>query len=214
MKKPRFAPRPALLKQIVDRSNYSIHPRSKTRMVSNRFWHIVSVVKERTPLSSRKALPKPIEYRKVPASCQPRFTPFFRVFHSLPQIFLPSLSTKPPASCKQAHGSPLPTQEIAPHNFLSPPLLSSFSFPLSPLSENLFEKTGMATCSHPVRSIPKPEAFLKRDVFSFLRAVVCLLFVANPAKAQNPDIKFISDTLVIQAEGLYEDGSRFGDTDL
>jgi len=30
------------------------------------------------------------------------------------------------------------------------------------------------------------------------------LFVANPAKAQNPDIKFISDTLVIQAEGLYE----------
>jgi len=93
-------------------------------------------------------------------------------------------------------------------------LLSSFSFPLSPLSENLFEKTGMATCSHPVRSIPKPEAFLKRDVFSFLRAVVCLLFVANPAKAQNPDIKFISDTLVIQAEGLYEDGSRFGDTDL
>jgi len=37
----------SLPKQIIDRSNYSIHPRSKTRMVSNRFWHIVSVVKER-----------------------------------------------------------------------------------------------------------------------------------------------------------------------
>jgi hypothetical protein len=73
MKKPRFAPRPALLKQIVDRSNYSIHPRSKTRMVSNRFWHIVSVVKERTPLSSRKALPQPNEYAKVTICCQPAF---------------------------------------------------------------------------------------------------------------------------------------------
>jgi len=31
-------------------------------MVSNRFWHIVSIVKERTPLSSRKALPQPNEY--------------------------------------------------------------------------------------------------------------------------------------------------------
>jgi hypothetical protein len=85
MKKPRFAPRPALLKQIIDRSNYSIHPRSKTRMVSNRFWHIVSVVKERTPLSSRKALPKPIEYAKVMLACQQRFAAFFRVFHRLPQ---------------------------------------------------------------------------------------------------------------------------------
>src|SRR5215469_12875453 len=81
MKKPRFAPRPALLKQIIDRSNYSIHPRSKTRMVSNRFWHIVSVVKERTPLSSRKALPKPNEYAKAIASCQHRLTLFSRVFH-------------------------------------------------------------------------------------------------------------------------------------
>src|SRR5215472_7243926 len=81
MKKPRFAPRPALPKQIIDRSNYSIHPRSKTRMVSNRFWHIVSVVKERTPLSSRKALPKPTEYAKAVASCQHRLTLFSRVFH-------------------------------------------------------------------------------------------------------------------------------------
>src|SRR5256886_17657805 len=87
MKKPRFAPRPALLKQIIDRSNYSIHPRSKTRMVSNRFWHIVSVVKERTPLSSRKALPKPIEYVKVISSCQQRFADFFRVFHRPPQAY-------------------------------------------------------------------------------------------------------------------------------
>src|SRR5579864_1953534 len=82
MKKPRFAPRPAFLKQIIDRSNYSIHPRSKTRMVSNRFWHIVSVVKERTPLSSRKALPKPIEYVRGMGCCQQRFAPLFRVFHS------------------------------------------------------------------------------------------------------------------------------------
>src|SRR5215470_5617036 len=49
-------------------------------MVSNRFWHIVSVVKERTPLSSRKALPKPIEYAKRRAPCQQRsagFSPCF-----------------------------------------------------------------------------------------------------------------------------------------
>src|SRR5215471_18406346 len=94
MKKPRFAPRPALLKQIIDRSNYSIHPRSKTRMVSNRFWHIVSVVKERTPLSSRKALPKPNEYAKAIASCQHRLTLFSRVFHRRPQI-------TQTASCRQ-----------------------------------------------------------------------------------------------------------------
>jgi len=58
MKKPRFAPRPVLLKQIIDRSNYSIHPRSKTRMVSNRFWHIVSVVKERYPPVQQKGTTK------------------------------------------------------------------------------------------------------------------------------------------------------------
>ena len=75
----------SLPKQIIDRSNYSIHPRSKTRMVSNRFWHIVSVVKERTPLSSRKALLQPNEYAKLLLPCQHRFPPFFRVFHSHPQ---------------------------------------------------------------------------------------------------------------------------------
>ena len=45
---------------------------------------------------------------------------------------------------------------------------------------------------------------MKRDVFQFLYVVVCLLILANPAKAQNTDIKFIADTLVIQAEGTYE----------
>lgn len=45
---------------------------------------------------------------------------------------------------------------------------------------------------------------MKRDVFSFLYVAVCLFFLGNPAKAQNPDIKFIADTLVIQAEGTYE----------
>jgi hypothetical protein len=63
----------SLPKQIIDRSNYSIHPRSKTRMVSNRFWHIVSVVKERTPLSSRKALPQPNKYLRYWRDCQQQF---------------------------------------------------------------------------------------------------------------------------------------------
>lgn len=39
---------------------------------------------------------------------------------------------------------------------------------------------------------------------SSLFAAVSLLFSANTAVAQNTDIKFIADTLVIQAEGTYE----------
>lgn len=45
---------------------------------------------------------------------------------------------------------------------------------------------------------------MKRDVFSFVFAAVCLFLSATPGRAQNPDIKFIADTLVIQAEGTYE----------
>lgn len=45
---------------------------------------------------------------------------------------------------------------------------------------------------------------MKRDAFSFLYVAVCLLFLGKPARAQNADIKFIADTLVIQAEGTYE----------
>ena len=45
---------------------------------------------------------------------------------------------------------------------------------------------------------------MKRDLISFAFAAVSLFMSANPAKAQNPDIKFIADTLVIQAEGTYE----------
>jgi uncharacterized protein YggE len=36
-----------------------------------------------------------------------------------------------------------------------------------------------------------------------------LLLLAPPAKAQNPEVKFIADTLVVQAEGTFE-----GDPDL
>jgi len=43
---------------------------------------------------------------------------------------------------------------------------------------------------------------MKRDVLLF--AAVCLFSSNIPAKAQNADIKFIADTLVIQAEGTYE----------
>jgi hypothetical protein len=71
----------SLPKQIIVARIYSIHPRSKTRMVSNRFWHIVSVVKERAPLSSRKALLQPKEYLSSPPLCQH----CINVFHSLPQ---------------------------------------------------------------------------------------------------------------------------------
>src|SRR5216684_4149461 len=56
-KMSRFRTGTSLPKQIIDRSNYSIHPRSKTRMVSNRFWHIVSVVKERGPPVQQKGNP-------------------------------------------------------------------------------------------------------------------------------------------------------------
>lgn len=45
---------------------------------------------------------------------------------------------------------------------------------------------------------------MKRDVLSLLYVAVCSLFLNNPAMAQNTDIKFIADTLVIQAEGIYE----------
>lgn len=50
---------------------------------------------------------------------------------------------------------------------------------------------------------------MKRDAFSFSHVAMCLLFMCplfldHPAKAQNTDIKFIADTLVIQAEGTYE----------
>ena len=45
---------------------------------------------------------------------------------------------------------------------------------------------------------------MKRDARSFLYAALCLLFLGSASRAQNPDLKFIADTLVIQAEGIYE----------
>jgi len=45
---------------------------------------------------------------------------------------------------------------------------------------------------------------MKRNFFLFLFAAACLFFSGNPAAAQNTDIKFIADTLVIQADGTYE----------
>src|SRR4029077_15688336 len=44
----------SLPKQIIVARIYSDHSRSKTRMASNRFWHIVSVVKERGPPVQQK----------------------------------------------------------------------------------------------------------------------------------------------------------------
>ena len=41
-------------KQIIVARIYSDHSRSKTRMASNRFWHIVSVVKEQSPPVQQK----------------------------------------------------------------------------------------------------------------------------------------------------------------
>jgi hypothetical protein len=79
----------SLPKQIIVARIYSIHPRSKTRMVSNRFWHIVSVVKERAPLSSRKALLQPKEYLSSPLYCQHHIN----IFHSLPHGIASALLT-------------------------------------------------------------------------------------------------------------------------
>lgn len=45
---------------------------------------------------------------------------------------------------------------------------------------------------------------MKGNFHLFLFAAVCLFFPQNPAAAQNTDIKFIADTLVIQADGTYE----------
>jgi uncharacterized protein len=45
---------------------------------------------------------------------------------------------------------------------------------------------------------------MKRSMLSFLLAAVCLPFATLRAMAQNTDIKFIADTLVIQADGTYE----------
>ena len=50
-------------------------------MVSNRFWHIVSVVKEQAPLSSRKANLQPKEYAKGGKKSQHQINDF----HSDPQ---------------------------------------------------------------------------------------------------------------------------------
>jgi uncharacterized protein YggE len=44
----------------------------------------------------------------------------------------------------------------------------------------------------------------QRTGIAFLYAAVCLLFLGSASRAQTPDIKFIADTLVIQAEGIYE----------
>ncbi|HEY6943836.1 MAG TPA: hypothetical protein VI431_01755, partial [Candidatus Acidoferrum sp.] len=71
MKKPRFAPRPALLKQIVDRSNYSNpsaleNPDGFEQILAHR----IGCQRAVPPLSSRKALPKPTEYAKLTIPCQ------------------------------------------------------------------------------------------------------------------------------------------------
>ncbi|MGB7622232.1 MAG: SIMPL domain-containing protein [Terriglobia bacterium] len=45
---------------------------------------------------------------------------------------------------------------------------------------------------------------MKRNLVSFLFAALCLFISGHPAQAQNTDIKFISDTLIVQAEGTYQ----------
>lgn len=44
---------------------------------------------------------------------------------------------------------------------------------------------------------------MKRNPLTFLFAAVCF-FSGDPTAAQNTDIKFIADTLVVQADGVYE----------
>lgn len=45
---------------------------------------------------------------------------------------------------------------------------------------------------------------MKRTLFTILLAATYILLSSLPVLAQNPDIKFIADTLVIQADGTYE----------
>jgi uncharacterized protein len=45
---------------------------------------------------------------------------------------------------------------------------------------------------------------MKRNMISFLFAAVCLFMSVLTARAQSPDIKFIADTLVVQADGTYQ----------
>jgi hypothetical protein len=78
IKKPRFAPEPAFPSELMSLDFYSDHSVSKNRMVSNGFWHIVSVVKERAPLSSRKAHLQPNEYAKGVPECQQQINDFHR----------------------------------------------------------------------------------------------------------------------------------------
>src|SRR4029077_11945243 len=47
---------------------------------------------------------------------------------------------------------------------------------------------------------------MKRSMFAFVIAVICASTTVTPARSQGPntDVKFIADTLVVQAEGSYE----------
>lgn len=47
---------------------------------------------------------------------------------------------------------------------------------------------------------------MKRSMFAFVIAVICVSATAVPVRAQGPntDVKFIADTLVVQADGSYE----------
>lgn len=45
---------------------------------------------------------------------------------------------------------------------------------------------------------------MKRNLISFLFAAVCLFISGHPEQAQNTEIKFIADTLIVQADGTYQ----------
>src|SRR5260370_27434822 len=57
---------------------YSDHWPSKTPMVSNRFWHIVSVVKEQGPPVQQKGQLQPRKYAKGRRKCQQRINEIHR----------------------------------------------------------------------------------------------------------------------------------------
>jgi hypothetical protein len=58
----------------------------------------------------------------------------------------------------------------------------------------------------PQRNLTTRRIAMKRSMFAFAIALICVSAVIVPAGAQGPntEVKFIADTLVVQAEGSYE----------
>jgi len=82
----RPKPGPACQAKLLVARFHSTHSCSKTRMGSNRFWHIVSVVKERlyASLSSRVASSEPTEHTRCRVIVNSPLPPN-PLFHTFPQ---------------------------------------------------------------------------------------------------------------------------------